>query len=107
MLTQEGVQSFKDCISWNFAQVNMYRFQADSLVKLFCTLFLFAANLKIVEDDNAQPLAGTNSTFLSYSLLISKRHLNAVKLCLLTLKIDLYIGHFERTVFMMISTNQI
>ncbi len=87
--------------------MNLYRFQADSRKKLFSTWFLFAANLKIVEDDNTQPLAGTNSTFHSNSPLKSTRHFNDVKLCLLTLKIDLYTGHFERIVFMMISNDQI
>ncbi len=80
---------------------------ALSLGKLFCNWFLFAANLKIVENNNTQPLAGTNSTFHCNSLLISTRHFNAVKLCLLTIKIDLYTGHFARTVFMMISNDQI
>ncbi len=80
---------------------------AHSLGKLFCALILFEASIKIVENNNTQPLAGTNSTFHCNSLLISTRHFNAVKLCLLTIKIDLYTGHFERTVFMMISNDQI
>ncbi len=80
---------------------------AHSLGKLFCNWFLFAANLKVVENNNTQPLAGTNSTFHCNSLLISTRHFNAVELCLMTLKIDLCTGHFERTVFMMISNDQI
>ncbi len=40
--------------------MNFNGFQADSLGKSFCAWFLFATNLKIVEDDNAQPLDGTN-----------------------------------------------
>ncbi len=87
--------------------MNLYKFQADSLGKLFYTWFLFSANLKIVEDYKAQPFSGTNSTIHSNSLLISTRHFNVVKLCLLTIKIDLYTGHFERIFFMMISNNQI
>ncbi len=80
---------------------------AHSLGRLVCNWFLFAANLKIAENNNTQPLAGTNSTFLCNSLLISTRHFNAVKLCLLTIKIDLYTRHFARTLFMMISNDQI
>ncbi len=48
-----------------FVQVNLYRFQVDFLGKLFCTWFSSSVNLKIVEDDNVQPLAGTNSAHLS------------------------------------------
>ncbi len=80
---------------------------AQSLGKLFCAWSILAANLKIVENNNAQPLAGTNSTCHCNSLFISTRHFNAVKLCLLTIKIDLYTGHVAMIVFMMISNNQI
>ncbi len=87
--------------------MNFNRFQANSLGKLFYALFSFAANLKIVNDYKAQPFSGTNATFHCNSPFISTRHFNAVKLCLLTLKIDLHTGHFARTVVMMMSNDQI
>ncbi len=107
MLTQERCKLSKIVKDGSFAQVNLYRFQNDSLGKLFCTWFLFGVSLKIVEDDNAQLLAGTNSTLHRNSPLISTRYFNAVKLCLLTIKIDLYTGKFAKKVFVMISNDQI